>query len=226
VHGQRYLHPGRYVQALAASVRERGGQILEGVEVAEVRANRREVAVGELRGDVAVLAAGAWLSPLARRFGVRTPVQAGRGYSFSVSSGPAIPTYFPSRKVVCTPLGDRVRVAGMMELTGPDRPLDRRRVAAVLAAVRGLLHDVDWDSRAEEWVGPRPCTPDGLPLVGPTSSPRVFVCGGHNMWGIALGPLTGRLLAETIATGRAPAELAPLHPLRRGTASRRSRRGG
>jgi D-amino-acid dehydrogenase len=34
------------------------------------------------------------------------------------------------------------------------------------------------------------------------------------MWGIALGPLTGRLLAELIATGRAPAELTPLHPLR------------
>lgn len=34
------------------------------------------------------------------------------------------------------------------------------------------------------------------------------------MWGITLGPLTGRLLAEQIATGRQPAELVPFDPLR------------
>lgn len=214
VHQQRYLHPGRYMAALAASVRGRGGTITEGNQVTDVRASRRGVEVGELRADVAVLACGAWLSSLGRRFGVRRPVRAGRGYSFSVSGGPSLPTYFPGHKVVCTPLGDRVRVAGMMEFTGADRPLDRRRVAAVVAAARGLLRDVDWERRTDEWVGPRPCTPDGLPLVGPTLSPRVFVCGGHSMWGIALGPLTGRLLAELIATGRTPAELAALHPLR------------
>lgn len=34
------------------------------------------------------------------------------------------------------------------------------------------------------------------------------------MWGIVLGPLSGRLLAESIVTGQSPAELAALHPLR------------
>ena len=34
------------------------------------------------------------------------------------------------------------------------------------------------------------------------------------MWGITLGPVTGRLLAETITTGRTPAELRPFNPLR------------
>ncbi|WP_410050089.1 FAD-dependent oxidoreductase [Actinomadura sp. CNU-125] len=60
----------------------------------------------------------------------------------------------------------------------------------------------------------RPCTRDGLPLIGATRSPHVFVGGGHGMWGITLGPATGRLLAETVATGRRPAELAPFDPLR------------
>ena len=32
------------------------------------------------------------------------------------------------------------------------------------------------------------------------------------MWGIALGPLTGRLLAHRIATGRTPSELVPFDP--------------
>lgn len=116
--------------------------------------------------------------------------------------------------MVCTPLGDRVRVAGMMEFTAPDRPADPRRVQAIVNAARTLLPSADLTRRTDVWAGPRPCTPDGLPLVGPTWSPRVHVCGGHGMWGIALGPLSGKLLAESIVTGRRAPELTALHPLR------------
>jgi D-amino-acid dehydrogenase len=222
INGQRYLHPGRYLAALADAVRAQGGKIVEDAEVTEVRdAGNRAYAVtttgAELDADVVVLAAGAWLPPLARRFGVRVQVQSGRGYSFTVSgtSPPSGPTYFPAQKVVCTPLGDgTVRVGGTMEFTGPDRPLDGRRIDAIIAAARPLLRGVDWAGRTDAWTGPRPCTPDGLPLVGPTTSPRVYVCGGHGMWGITLGPLTGRLLADAIVTGRTPPELTPLNPLR------------
>ena len=80
----------------------------------------------------------------------------------------------------------------------------------VVPALRG----VDLDDRTDEWVGSRPCTVDGLPLVGATRSPRVHVAGGHSMWGITLGPVTGKLLAEQIMTGTTPAELAPFDPLR------------
>jgi D-amino-acid dehydrogenase len=34
------------------------------------------------------------------------------------------------------------------------------------------------------------------------------------MWGITLGPATGRLLAEQIVTGQRPSELDPFDPLR------------
>ncbi|MGW2325765.1 NAD(P)/FAD-dependent oxidoreductase [Streptomyces sp. NPDC001700] len=221
LHGQRRLNPGNFVRALADSVRERGGKIVERAEVSGIRDLGTGVAVGtsqgDLRADVAVVATGAWLDRLVRPFGVRVPVQSGRGYSFSVPAegAPARPTYLAGQKVVCTPLGDgRVRVAGMMELAPPERPVDPRRIQAIIGAARPLLRDVDWDARRDEWVGSRPCTADGLPLVGPTGSPRVYVNGGHGMWGVALGPLTGRLLADAIATGTAPAELAALHPLR------------
>jgi glycine/D-amino acid oxidase-like deaminating enzyme len=53
-----------------------------------------------------------------------------------------------------------------------------------------------------------------LPLLGASPSPRVFVAGGHGMWGIALGPLTGQLMAQTVLKGEAPPELAPFDPLR------------
>lgn len=218
LHGQRYIDPPAYVRALADAVRERGGTILSGHEVRDVHDIGDGVVVypGAHRVDAVVLATGAWLDRLARRFGVR-PVQAGRGYSFSVPARrlPAGPVYLPVQRVACTPLGDRLRVAGMMEFRHPDEPLDPRRVRAVAQAVRPFLDGIELDERHDEWVGSRPCTPDGLPLVGRTRSARVFVAGGHGMWGIALGPLTGQLLAEAITTGSTPEALAPFDPLRR-----------
>ena len=221
LHGQRFINPGAYVQVLADSVVARGGRLLTGVAVTDVVDGIRDVRVvtsdGSSRSyDSVVLATGAWLGKLAREFGVRTPVQAGRGYSFSVPIAhvPAGPVYFPAQRVACTPLGDRLRVAGMMEFRKPDAKLDPRRIDAIVEAARPLLRDADLDARTFEWVGARPCTPDGLPLIGATSSPRVFAAGGHGMWGITLGPITGQLLAEQITTGRTPDELAPFSPLR------------
>ncbi|MCG3041581.1 FAD-dependent oxidoreductase [Streptomyces sp. S1A] len=221
LHGQRYIDPGAFVRALADSVRARGGEIRTGAAVTGVydRAGGVSVELSDGTGgrfDAVVLAGGVHLGELGRRFGVRRVVQAGRGYSFSVpvERAPAGPVYFPAQRVACTPLGDRLRVAGMMEFRRPDAPLDRRRIRAITDAARPLLEGADLEARRDEWVGSRPCTADGLPLIGATRSPRVFAAGGHGMWGITLGPVTGRLLAERVATGREPAELAPFDPLR------------
>ncbi|MEX5719519.1 NAD(P)/FAD-dependent oxidoreductase [Geodermatophilus maliterrae] len=221
IHGQRYLHPPEFLASLAHAVRTRGGELLEGTGVTDVRDEPGGVTVvtstgGRQRHDAVVVATGAHLGELARRHGVRQPVQAGRGYSFSVpvEQLPRGPLYFPAQRVACTPLGDRLRVAGMMEFRRPGEPLDPRRITAVVDAVRPFLRGVHLDDRRDEWVGSRPCTPDGLPLLGATASPRVFVAGGHGMWGIALGPATGQLLAQAVVKGEAPPELTPFDPLR------------
>src|SRR5690606_2710999 len=82
---------------------------------------------------------------LARKFGVRVWVQAGRGYSFSIPMRrvPAGPVYFPVQRVACTPLGDRLRVAGMMEFRRHGEPLDPRRIQAIVKAAAPLLDGAD-----------------------------------------------------------------------------------
>jgi D-amino-acid dehydrogenase len=220
LYGQRFIDPPRFVGALAAAVRERGADLRVGLAVRDVLDRGDAVAVhtdaGAHRFDATVVATGAELNRLTGRFGVRVPVQAGRGYSFSVSAPrlPAGPVYLPTQRVACTPLDGRLRVAGMMEFRRPEEPLDPRRIRAVVDAVAPFLHDLDLDDRRDEWVGSRPCTPDGVPLIGPTAAPRVFVAGGHGMWGIVLGPLTGQLVADAVLTGRTPPELAAADPLR------------
>ena len=218
--GQRFIEPAPYVEALAAAVVARGAQLVTGLEVVDVSSTRRPVVAlsdGERReADAVVIATGAWMPRLARRLGVRTRVQAGRGYSFTVDSEqPARhPVYLPYQRIACTPYEGRFRIAGTMEFRGPDEPFQPRRVQAIVAQARQLLTGVDLEHRHDEWVGSRPVTPDGLPLVGATRAPNVYVAGGHGMWGIVLGPATGKFLAEQIVTGRIDPVIAPFDPLR------------
>ena len=99
--------------------------------------------------DAVVVATGAVLGALVGQFGVRQPVQAGRGYSFSVPADPMPrgPLYFPKQRVACTPLGGRLRVTRMMEFRRPGDPLDPRRVQAIVDAVRPFLTGVDLNDR-------------------------------------------------------------------------------
>ncbi|MET4060728.1 D-amino-acid dehydrogenase [Arthrobacter sp. UYP6] len=219
--GQRFIEPGPFVQALADSVRARGGSIVTGAEVRSLRHGPAGISVetyaaAPVTADVVVLATGAWLPRLAKPLGVRTSVQAGRGYSFSVATDdPAeFPIYFPARRVACTPYQGRLRIAGTMEFRGPDEPLQTGRIEAILASVRPLFTRMDLADLQDIWVGARPVTPDGLPVIGATRSPGVFVAGGHGMWGIVLGPATGKLLAQQIVSGEVPDQIRPFNPLR------------
>ncbi|WP_434444805.1 NAD(P)/FAD-dependent oxidoreductase [Lentzea sp. E54] len=216
IDGQRFVDPGGFVRALGRAVVARGATIHQ-FEATDIRGTSVYAADGTVvSAEAVVVATGAWLPRLAARFGVRTPVRAGRGYSFTVPvDRPATgPVYLPEVRVACTPYRDALRVAGTMEFRGPDAPLDTARVDALVASARPLLRGVRWDERTDVWVGPRPVTPDGRALIGATRLPGVYVAGGHGMWGLAQGPVTGRLLAEQITTGKQPAALREFDPLR------------
>lgn len=232
IDGQRTINPGRYVAALAAQVRDRGGEVRSGAEVRRLRHGPGGVAVdiagnAPITADAVVLATGAWLPELAKAYGVRTRLRAGRGYSFSVEQheDDAIktigsPVYFPQQRVVCSPLQDsgggasRVRIGGTMEFRKPDAAFAPARIDAIVRAAEPLLPGLDLLSRTDEWVGSRPVTVDGLPLVGPTDAPRVWAHGGHGMWGMCHGPVTSQLLVQQMITGTVAPALKPLAPTR------------
>ena len=218
VEQQRYVDPGRFVTALGRSVAERGAEIRQ-LQVTNVLPVGNRVAVhgvcgATLHADAAVIATGAWLPGLTRRW-VRVGVRAGRGYSFTVPVDRPVlgPVYLPTVRVACTPYQGGLRVAGTMEFRGPDDPVMPARVRAIAASAAGLLDGVRWNYMHDVWVGPRPVTTDGLPLIGQVDA-GVFVAGGHGMWGMAHGPITGRLLAEQITTGKQSDALSAFEPRR------------
>jgi D-amino-acid dehydrogenase len=211
-HGDSYA----FVRTLADAAAARGARVVTGVAAQHISTGSGRVigvrvdgARGEdLPADVVVLAAGAWSPALAAPLGLRIPMQPAKGYSCTVrpaGPAPSVPLYVVGRRVAITPLGDRLRFGGTLELAGYDVRIDARRYGAVVAAAREVLReDLRWDQE-EAWCGLRPLTPDGLPLIGRVPGLEgAIVATGHAMLGFTLAPGTGRVVAD-LAAGRSPA---------------------
>jgi D-amino-acid dehydrogenase len=223
------------VTALRDRVLELGVSIHEGTEVrdADVEGERvvaLRTSAGRHGCDQVVLATGAWLASVGRMFGVRLPVEAGKGYSFEIRPRrlPRHALLLLEPHVACTPLADRVRIAGTMEFSGLNDRLDRRRLRSIIAGAERMLGGVDRIEEDSVWCGLRPIAPDGLPIID--RHPRldnVFFAGAYSMLGMTLAAPAAESLARFIATGRRPPELEPFRAERFGLsdAVRPSNRG-
>jgi len=101
----------------------------------------------------------------------------------------------------------------MLALTGLDLSVNERHLAAIEQAGSRRIRGFGERRRVEVWRGLRPCSPDGLPLVGPTAAvDRLVVATGHATLGFTLAPLTGRLVAQVVAGERPEHDLTPLSP--------------
>ena len=64
------------------------------------------------------------------------------------------------------------------------------------------------------WRGLRPCSPDGLPLIGRARGvDDLILCTGHTMLGLTLAPVSARIVADLI-DGGTPPEVRSLDPSR------------
>ena len=62
----------------------------------------------------------------------------------------------------------------------------------------------------ELWVGRRPLTPDGLPILDRVHPfENLFIATGHSMLGITLAPASGKALADYVLSGQRPELLEP-----------------
>lgn len=211
------LDPGRFLSQLAAASETHGMKVRTGARVVEVIAGRSRVSGVLLQdgetvlGDAVVLATGAYSLYLGHPFGLRLPIQPAKGYHRDLPANDdeppplGITAMLGERYVFCTPMGGFLRLAGTLELSGLNHRIVPSRVdnlqASAVRYVRGLVDKTSSD----DWVGLRPVTPDGLPVVGPVPGlDGLFVANGHAMLGLTLGPVTGKLLAEWILEGTPP----------------------
>lgn len=170
---------------------------------------------GVIEADELVIAAGAHSGELARSLGRRVPVQAGKGYSLHYEPAPvelSHALYLYESRVGATPLDGALRFAGTMEFSGINTRMNAKRVRALGHAAARYVAEWPPGVEGRPWVGMRPMTPDGLPVIGRVAE-NVTIASGHSMLGVTLAPATGETVAELISA-REPEVLRPFDPLR------------
>ena len=217
---EAHCDPSRFVLAVGEAAAQAGASLRAQVEVLTLRRTGTSVATvettaGPIQPGTVVLAAGAWTPRLASDLGLFVPVQGGKGYHVDLErSGddPESPVFLREAHVVLTPLPDRLRLAGSLELSGQDMSVDRIRVGAILAAADRVLR-LGRRRVLTIWRGLRPCAPDGLPILGrPAGIDNVVLATGHAMMGLTLAPVTGRLVAQIVANEAAEFDISALSP--------------
>ncbi|MCY3801097.1 MAG: FAD-dependent oxidoreductase [Chloroflexi bacterium] len=216
-----HLEPHSFVLGLARHAERSGAVFFDNAEALGFETSGRKVTrVRTTRGDVhpnqVVLATGAWTPAVARDLDLRIPIEAAKGYSLTFRRPdpcPELPVLLQEAKVGVTPMGPYLRFAGTLELAGIDFSINQRRVDAIRRGPPDYFEGMDDLELVEIWRGLRPCTPDGLPIVGASGTwENLILAAGHATIGMSLGPVTGEIVAQ-LACGETPEfDLEPLAP--------------
>jgi D-amino-acid dehydrogenase len=99
----------------------------------------------------------------------------------------------------------------------------RNRLEMLPRGANRYIKDIQQGRVVAEWAGYRPCTSDGMPVIGAVpGTPGLFIGTGHAMMGMTLGPITAKVLAATVMGEVPPMALPMANPARyarAGTAS-------
>lgn len=175
---------------------------------------------GDYTFDEVVIATGSWSGLLTKRLGISLPMQAGKGYSFTLNDvvkNTRIPSIFLEARVAVTPMENTLRFGGTMEITGIDHRVNMNRVRGIVESIPNYYPEmkVNMPKVEEVWHGLRPCSPDGLPYIGRSSSLKnLVIASGHSMMGLSLGPGTGKLVSELLEHKKSSISLELFEPLR------------
>jgi D-amino-acid dehydrogenase len=158
----------------------------------------------DLEADHIVIATGASSVPLLRTLGIHVPLYPLKGYSLTApldagAIAPRISITDYDCKMVYARLGDRLRIAGMADITGRRADVDPRRVATLRAMAATMFPGAADFDKAVVWCGLRPATPKGLPIIDRTSFENLWLNIGQGALGFTLALASGRLIGDLVS---------------------------
>ncbi len=207
-----------FVRALATRCREAGVRFefdtrvealcLAQGRVTGVRVRRADGTDAVIAADAVVLCLGSYsaaMLPAGRRLDIY-PV---KGYSVSIAlkdpaRAPGVSLTEERRRIVCSRLGDRIRVAGTAELNGFDLSPNPARSGALLAWFEEHFPGAGETDGVEHWCGLRPATPSNVPHIGASGIAGLWLNTGHGTLGWTLSCGSADSLARLMC-GQRPA---------------------
>ena len=198
------LDPDLILKKLYQSFLSRGGQFQK-EEVTSIKPREDTTQVNNYEYDQLVVCTGAFSKFLVKQIeGQFIPLETERGYHIEFIKKNELlsrPTSLVESGMYLTPLHNRLRAVGTVELGGLHNKISQARINYIARDAQRLLPLLQ--DYQNPWLGFRPTLPDCLPVLG--KSPKfknIFYAFGHNHLGWTLGPTTGKLITDLIYHGR------------------------
>lgn len=207
-----------------------GGRV-EGIETAQ----------GPIYAPIVVNAAGAWAPIIGEMVGLHLPIKPRRGQIMItepvapyIAKGMLSASYIVAKfnadklkesksKAVQLGVGlslsqtkkGNILIGATREFVGYDVRNTHEGIQAILKNAIRLVPGLGSIHIIRTMGGVRPYTPDGLPLVGYVNNLEgYFMSAGHEGDGIALSPVTGKIVADMIVDGKTFMDVSALDPNR------------
>jgi D-amino-acid dehydrogenase len=217
--GDATLSPDTFMQQMIQRLKQHGVDFLSKTKITNVSEEGSGCSLlcadGKvLQSKYAIIANGIWSGKLMKASGYTLPMQDGKGYSMTsgvMINKPRIASILHEARVAVTPMGDRLRVSGTLEISGLDDKVRPHKVQAIADSLTEYYHKLHLEISEKPWFGYRPCSPDGMPYIGRMhDGSNVIVASGHAMMGLSLAPATGTMIRDMILKNVEPP--LPLQP--------------
>ncbi|MEA3025602.1 MAG: hypothetical protein QOF91_887 [Alphaproteobacteria bacterium] len=203
-------NPLAVTKAYAARFAALGGIVLNGDALTLHRSNshwRVETDEGPIDAKDAVVALGPWAPDLLGQLGINLPLAFKRGYHrhFAPRGNARLtrPVVDTANGYCLAPMEQGVRLTTGAEFADRNAKPTPEQFGRLMPAARELF-PLGEDIEAQPWMGSRPCFADSRPVIGRApGQPGLWLDYGHAHWGLTLGPVSGRLVAEMM-TGATP----------------------
>jgi D-amino-acid dehydrogenase len=194
------LDPDLILKKLYQGYLSQGGQFQK-EDVSAIHPSENLIQINNNQFDQVVLCTGAFSKSLVKQIeGHIIPLETERGYHIEFYDKQQLlshPTSLVESGMYLTPLHNRLRAVGTVELGGLHTKISQARINYIARDAQRLLPALQ--DYQNPWLGFRPTLPDCLPVLG--KSPKfknIFYAFGHNHLGWTLGPTTGKLICNLI----------------------------
>ncbi|MBV9348244.1 MAG: FAD-binding oxidoreductase [Pseudolabrys sp.] len=214
-------NPLAVTQAYAARFSALGGVMINGDALSLHRNGGRwrvETHEGPIDAEQAVVALGPWAPDLLAPMGLKFPMGLKRGYHrhFRAKGNATLarPILDADVGYSLTPMEQGFRVTTGAEFAARDALPTPVQFDLIVPKARELF---PLGERADDktWLGARPCFPDSRPIIDRAPGQAgLWLAIGHAHWGLTLGPVTGRLIADMMAGQMPFVDPAPYRAMR------------
>ena len=162
---------------------------------------------GHVDAVTVVVALGPWAPDVLEPLGIKLPLAIKRGYHRHFrpqgNAGLTRPLVDAENGYAVAPMEQGIRITTGAEFAPRDAPPTPVQLDRVVPHFKTLF-PLGEPAEPQPWLGKRPCFADSLPVIGRAPGKSgLWLNYGHGHYGLTLGPITGRLIAEMI-TGATP----------------------